>query len=361
MMASSFSSSLGNSTVLTAPEDWGRWIDKLRAYVHPELWPFIDPESDNVEALLEKPIRPTIQQVNATAATIANLNSTQLKAYELLCRNNESDLKEYDKQTQRTLEARRYITNTVSPAKLPLLDPARTIYEWLRALKDGTKPSRSYMTAFWKREYRGRLRVKIPRANKVSQWLDEWETVMANAIKYNLSDIDNGQWLHDLAVVVKPLSDTLYMHLKLQAVDENHTEVTRYLLKSKEIREVLDSNNAEAPSRTVRGSTFAVDSVGQVTSAQSTATRQDTLHSIGSTRKRAITRTSGSDQPTKRTSYKCPACEGAHPLSECWYVFTNKVPQGRFISSRKRRRIQEIIENDVELREEVETLRQNEA
>ena len=50
--------------------------------------------------------------------------------------------------------------------------------------------------------------------------------------------------------------------------------------QAEEIREVLDSNNADAPTRTVRA---ALDSVGQVTSAQSTATRQDTLQSIGST------------------------------------------------------------------------------
>jgi hypothetical protein len=45
---------------------------------------------------------------------------------------------------------------------------------------------------------------------------------------------------------IKSLSDILYMHLRLQAVDKNQAEVTRYLLKSKEIREVLDSNNADA-------------------------------------------------------------------------------------------------------------------
>jgi hypothetical protein len=27
----------GNSTVLTAPEDWDRWIDKLQTYIPPEL------------------------------------------------------------------------------------------------------------------------------------------------------------------------------------------------------------------------------------------------------------------------------------------------------------------------------------
>ena len=216
------------------------------------------------------------------------------------------------------------------------------------------------MTSYWKREYRGRLKVKIVRANKASQWLDEWETVMANAIKYNLSDIDNGQWLHDLAVVVKPLSDTLYMHLKLQAVDEGQAEVTRYLSKSKQIREVLDSNNADAPSRIVRGSTFAVDSVG-IASAQSPPAWQDTLQSTGRTRKRAITRTRRSDQPTKRTSYQCPACEGAHPLSDCWYVFTKNVPRHASLSEHKKGIVRERMARDDELRAEVEALQRNEA
>ncbi|KAN0083678.1 hypothetical protein V8E54_002766 [Elaphomyces granulatus] len=80
-------------------------------------------------------------------------------------------------------------------------------------------------TAYRKREYRRRLRVKIARANK----------------RYSVH-----------------ASET-------EAVDEDQAE---------EIREVLDSNNADAPTRTAIA---AVDSVGQVTSAQSTATRQDAL------------------------------------------------------------------------------------
>ena len=67
---------------------------------------------------------------------------------------------------------------------------------------------------------------------------------------------------------VKPLGNTLYMHLKLQAVDEDEAEAT-------------SSNNVDAPTRIARGSTLAVDSVG--TSAPSPATRQDTLQSTGST------------------------------------------------------------------------------
>ena len=55
IMASSLLPSPGNSTVLTASEDWDRLIDNLRAYVHPELWTSIDRGSDNVEEFLEKP------------------------------------------------------------------------------------------------------------------------------------------------------------------------------------------------------------------------------------------------------------------------------------------------------------------
>ncbi|KAN0086894.1 hypothetical protein V8E54_000582 [Elaphomyces granulatus] len=54
-------------------------------------------------------------------------SSRNLKAHDLLCRNRVLELKEFDKQTKR-----RYITITVSSPKLPLLDPLKTIYEWLQ-------------------------------------------------------------------------------------------------------------------------------------------------------------------------------------------------------------------------------------
>lgn len=347
-----------NNTILTSPEDWDRWFDKLRAFVHPELWPHIDPSSNEPEILQEKPVRPTAQVVNPAAGSIANLTATQLKLYEILSREYESQQREFERQSSRLLDTRRHIISTVSPAKQILLNPAETIHEWLKALQAGTKPSQSHMTAHWKKEYRTRMKTKISRS-KTTQWLDEWETVMANAIKYNLSDIDNGQWLKDLAMVIKPHSETLHMHLTLQAVNEENARASQYLSKSKEIREVLDST-LDMPLRTARGSTFSTNFVEGTTAAAS-PTRHETHQGAGGSRKRAGTKTGRSDQSAKRSNYKCTACEGVHPLSECWYVFSGKAPQGLSLSAYKQKKVQEKIDGSERLRAEISALSQDEA
>jgi hypothetical protein len=137
-------------------------------------------------------VRPKAQTVNPAAGSIANLTAAQLKLYEILLQDYKSQQREFERQSIRLLDTRRHTISMVSPVKQMLLNPAQTIHEWLKALQVGTKPSQSHITAYWKKEYRTRMKTKISRP-RIVQWLDEWETVMANTIKYNLSDIDNGQ------------------------------------------------------------------------------------------------------------------------------------------------------------------------
>ena len=79
---------------------------------------------------------------------------------------------------------------------------------------------------------------------------------------------------------VKPLSDTLYMHLKLRAVDDDQAKAT------------------------LRPVDYSQPPYGKI-------------HCIAS--EEAITTSRRSDQPTKMDYALC--VEGGPP-SDCWYVFT---------------------------------------
>ena len=65
------------------------------------------------------------------------------------------------------------------------------------ALRDDTASFKEFMLDKAREQYVNLLRsFKI---NKIHPWLDEWEAVMLDCIKYDLPEIQRGLWLKDLA------------------------------------------------------------------------------------------------------------------------------------------------------------------
>ena len=95
------SNSTTNSVVriLERPEDWEAWIWQIRAEIAQILWPCIDPNlpDDEIKPLLDEPVKPRYQDVNAVATTYAGLTTAQQKTYHDLRSYYSEDLKLYQR------------------------------------------------------------------------------------------------------------------------------------------------------------------------------------------------------------------------------------------------------------------------
>src|SRR6516162_8034503 len=114
-------------------------------------------------------------------------------------------MKYYSHHQDLLQNAQNHIITTVSPPKWTHLDPALSVRQWIINLKNNTKPPRGYMLAKTKKQYNSHL--KAFKLNRMAQWLDEWEAIMVDCIKYAVPDILNGGWLRDLADLMIPISN----------------------------------------------------------------------------------------------------------------------------------------------------------
>ncbi|KAM4063625.1 reverse transcriptase (RNA-dependent DNA polymerase) [Hirsutella rhossiliensis] len=173
-------------TILTEPQDW-------------------DNSSSNMTRPLELPERPEFSDFNAEAERFADLNAGQQKAYSEASRDYEGRRKEYLYETRLVTAARTTITETISKAKLTSLHDDETLREWFVKLEASTAPTRGYMMERIRAQYTIHLRA-FPTKN-ISTWLARWEEIMGEAEQYFLVEAVTGQWLRDIASLIKPLSD----------------------------------------------------------------------------------------------------------------------------------------------------------
>ena len=78
------------------------------------------------------------------------------------------------------------------------------------------------------------------RANRIHQWLDEWEILMLDCIKYDLPEIQQGLWLTDLARLFKPISEFCYEQFRKDADDEDKSDPSNFRTVARELREKLE-------------------------------------------------------------------------------------------------------------------------
>jgi hypothetical protein len=78
------------------------------------------------------------------------------------------------------------------------------------------------------------------KSNKIHPWLNEWETVMLECIKYKLPEIQRGLWLKDLAKLFKPISEFCYEQFRKDATDEDKSDPTQFRTVARELREKFE-------------------------------------------------------------------------------------------------------------------------
>ncbi|KAM4064325.1 hypothetical protein HRG_012694 [Hirsutella rhossiliensis] len=189
-------------TILTEPQDWDKWLKELRARVDKTIHKLI---FEHDKTPLELPERPEFSDFNAEAERFADLNAGQQKAYSEASRDYEGRRKEYLYETRLVTAARTTITETISKAKLTSLHDDETLREWFVKLEASTAPTRGYMMERIRAQYTIHLRA-FPTKN-ISTWLARWEEIMGEAEQYFLVEAVTGQWLRDIASLIKPLSD----------------------------------------------------------------------------------------------------------------------------------------------------------
>jgi hypothetical protein len=347
---------------LTHPEDWERWLKQVRAETHPDIWPHIDPNNDDlpegVEELLDKPKRPKLGDYKADATTYAELSSTQRTAYNTARKYYETDFKAYDKEQERLQVVRRYISTHVSPQKQILLNPNDSAYGWLHTLKKNTEPTNNYMIRRVQQQYAESL--KGLKANKVNQWIDQWEHAMAMTIMHKPAIVENGVWLIDLARALRPLSEAYFVSYNQQANKKERSDPSTYVEVAMELREAL-GYTAKKASTIARGSTFNADFGGEEPPSDAEDAKGKG-RSRG--RKRGGTTSVEKEASATKKTTQCQACGfKGHTLQDCWILFEDKRPENyksTKASEARAKKVKEKVANDKDLTAEVERIRSQE-
>ena len=307
-------------------EDWEQWFNELQAHVSDELWPYIRPDGE-VRDLREEPPQPKTTDFEPNARTYATLSAQNQKAYDNARRYYDQDMRYYSRQRDQIKKARAYIMLTVSASKKIMLKPEKSVREWIQQLKQDTEPAKGYMILQTKRRYHNTLRSF--KTNKLSQWLDEWEAIMVEAIEHDLPEIMNESWLRDLAQLMRQVSDAFSLQLIKEASDDIKSDPREFQRVARELRELLEIFPKSG--HTMRGNAFHA-SLGLEGSSESEASHtkkaDKAQKSKGKGRKRAATKLN-KNSIFKKPAVQCPACEiKGYSLEEYWLIFEELRPEG---------------------------------
>ena len=337
---------LGKAT-LSKPEDWEQWYEELQGVVSSEFWPLVDP--DQPESVpMQPPRRPEVWDLNQAAQNYTDLSATHQKAFDGARKHYADDLKLYSRQETALKEIRQHILDTVVRAKKQGLRANQPIEQWLTYLRDSTKPPEGHMRVTVKQRYDNLFR--LPRSKPLT-WLDQWEDIIHQAVKYNLSDLEDGVWLYQLANWLAPLSSELALQLKDRAEDQNRRKITEFPNVVRRVRDHLKQTTKQ--NMTVRGGAFEA-SLGPDEDAYEAIADQ---FSRSTKRQRASTKTE--HNPPKRKQRSCLACDRkGHDLKDCWVIFPNLRPSGFQPSTQAIEKVKEKIAADKKLRRQVEELQQ---
>ena len=335
--------------ILSRSEDWEKWFRQLRGHVDKDIWAFLDPDvnEEDEEEPMEKPVKPSLRDYNHNAITFANLSQAQQKAYEAARGFYNHDLREYNRQQDLLREARSYIQSTVSIAKQTHLDPSKTEREWILALRDDTAPPDGYMLDKMRERYTNLL--KAFKSNKIHPWLDEWEVIMLDCIKYDLPEIQRGLWLKDLARLFKPISEFCYEQFRKDATDEDKSDPTHFRTVARELREKYEQQKG---GRTMRGSAFPA------TFGDDEDEHQASEDEKPSQKGRKRPGSQQDEKGSKKPATQCSGCElKGHKLRDCWYIFEDLKPEGRRLSAQRSNKVKKALTDNEALKKEVEKLR----
>ena len=100
------------------------------------------------------------------------------------------------------------------------------------------KSSKDYILIQMKCCYQSTL--KSFKLNKLFQWLNEWEVIMIECIKYDLLKIVNDHWLRNLTDLVRLILNTFFVWLMKNADDDIKSDSEKFWRMIRKLWERLD-------------------------------------------------------------------------------------------------------------------------
>ena len=77
------------------------------------------------------------------------------------------------------------------------------------------------------------------------QWLQEWETIMIECIKYDLSEVQNSHWLQNLVQQIRSVSEIYNMQFTKNASNKIKSNLKKFWKMTKELHEMLETQKNE--------------------------------------------------------------------------------------------------------------------
>ncbi|KJZ69533.1 hypothetical protein HIM_11075 [Hirsutella minnesotensis 3608] len=319
-------------TILREPQDWDKWVKGLKAHTDKTIHKLLFDEDNSP---LEPPIRPPYTDFAADANEFAEQTPAQQRAYAAMFSQYESLRKEYLYETKLITAARTVITESISPAKLTSLHEDETLYQWIKKLEDSTAPSRGFMADRIRSQYTAHLR-SISKQT-VSSWLAKWEEIIEEADQYFLVEALTGQWLRDIALLIRPLSDgtaTLFKKAS-KVLDEDAAAAQHRVYKELRPRSDVSIRRETPHDRNQPQGRWTFQSVArqirelveeQRPSQHLRPLKRGGVFQADGTRKKRKTSPS-SDEEENEDQDRCPACKRTgHELKDCWLVFEDRRP-----------------------------------
>jgi hypothetical protein len=356
--------STSSRTELNSIHDWENWSGAFKMRAGKKLWEIIRPGS-TADFLEEPEFPPDLEipaQVTGTQAQIAAANrrfETERQLYQQRLARYRELKKAYDTQEQRIDDVTKFVVDTVkSEYRLINCDAEDDIRTWYRNLEKSCKESEIQQEERALRKYDAHLsqRVKNP-----TEWLANWELVMAEAIKKNVAPaLQISSWFNQLCAALAPLDEAYISALKVVKRKDMEEKTLDYRQVAAELKWHFESQRGRT-GRIAKGSfgpTYAEANDDDLPEDQPSGHQRKKKTPKPSKRRRdtIITEREGSEPP----QVICKACsQWGHTMARCFYVFPDKAPKHFKLNATMAAGVKARLETDSGLVEELKRLKKN--
>jgi hypothetical protein len=350
-----------NATILIDPQDWENWYRDLRSGLRTQIWALLDPDGPEKQPL-PQPEAPSFTEYHAGATRFSELTQAERRDFATAQQIYESQMKEYHQQDKQLIEARNKIQMSISDAKKAQLPVDATTREWIRILRDGTKPTHAMARRTAGLRYQTAITpIRSSSAKAVTTWILQWETAMAEGIHANLPQTLNSEiWLSDFCVAVKPIAQIFATTYEMRLTEGKDS--FNFQAVGSAFRSWYSSQYPVATTvLTTRGSAFQARFAGDHSAldeevAGATNAAKTTGDKSENQRKRPRSTTSAATD-RQRGKKRCLACDKLHEIAQCWLAIEALRPPGWKPSQRKVEEFDKRVMQDKALAATVERVR----
>ena len=328
--------------------DWEEWYGKLRSRCPDDVWPKIDPDQPG-ELLRQPPVEPLYNQYHNGATTFAELTATERSHFENAFKQYQFRWQQYKEEQKVVKELKQYIRDTVAYSKQVTLNETMSIGEWIGILYTSIRPTPEQLAQIATTKYRESLAYTT---RNVTAWFDKWEEAMAVADKHELFGAHKGMWVRDIYNIWRDrfpfVVEKFYTDYSAGSTpDLTYMEVSRLIRTKLEME--IELKRTARPRASMRGSAFYIED-----SEEPTFMDEGVQETRKKAPKRPRAKTTTGSGPNKRHSKvtintkPCAACNNStHNMKNCWVVMG--APEGRYVSSEKRRDFEKRRKDEPEL------------